>query len=149
MIKKTDKILLVWEEDMNNNFVSNVLDLLCHFIGYTLVLIIISLIFKNTIIVDSSHYYIWGFIAVIIIWAFNKTVKPLLFWITLPITAITLGLFYPIINIIILKLTDIILQSHFQIKGIISLFFASILISILNAIMDHFFVDKLLKEVHK
>ena len=127
---------------MKNNFISNVLDLLCHFIGYTLVLILTSLIFKNTIIVDDSHYYIWGFIAVIIIWAFNKTVKPLLFWITLP-------LFYPIINIIILKLTDLILQSHFEIKGIFSLFFASIFISILNAIMDHFFVDKLLKEVHK
>ncbi len=134
---------------MNKNFVSNVLDLLCHFIGYTLVLIITSLIFKNTIIVDKSHYYIWGFIAVIIIWAFNKTVKPLLFWITLPLTAISFGLFYPIINIIILKLTDLILQSHFQIKGIFSLFFASIFISILNAIIDHLFVDKLLKEVHK
>lgn len=134
---------------MNKNFISNVLNLLCHFMGYTFVLIITSLIFKNTIIVDSSHYYIWGFIAVIIIWAFNKTIKPLLFWVTLPITAITLGLFYPIINIIILKLTDLILQSHFHIKGIFSLFFASIFISILNAIMDHFFVDKLLKEVHK
>ena len=134
---------------MKNNFVSNVLDLICHFIGYTLVLILTSLIFKNTIIVDSSHYYIWGFIAVIIICAFNKTIKPLLVWITLPITALTLGLFYPIINIIILKLTDLILQSHFEIKGIFSLFFASIFISLLNEIMDHFFVDKLLKEVHK
>ena len=134
---------------MNKNFIKNVVDLLCHFMGYTLVLILTSLIFKNTIIVDSNHYYIWGFIAVIIIWAFNKTVKPLLFWITLPITVLTLGLFYPIINIIILKLTDLILQSHFEIKGIFSLFFASIFISILNGIMDHFFVDKLLKDVHK
>ena len=133
----------------NNNFISNIIDLLCHFIGYTLVLILTSLIFKNTIIVDNSHYYIWGFIAVIIIWALNKTIKPLLFWITLPLTAITLGLFYPIINIIILKLTDLILGSHFDIKGIFSLFFASIFISILNGIMDHVFVDKLLKEVHK
>ena len=133
----------------NNNFISNIIDLLCHFIGYTLVLILTSLIFKNTIIVDNSHYYIWGFIAVIIIWALNKTIKPLLFLITLPLTAITLGLFYPIINIIILKLTDLILGSHFDIKGIFSLFFASIFISILNGIMDRVFVDKLLKEVHK
>ena len=49
----------------------------------------------------------------------------------------------------IIKLTDLILQSHFQIKGIFSLFFASIFISILNAVIDHLFVDKLLKEVHK
>ena len=122
---------------------------MCHLLGYTLVLYITSLIFKRTIIVDSSNYYMWGFIAVLIIWILNKTIKPILFWITIPLTALTLGLFYPIINIIILKLTDIILISHFEIKGIFSLFFASIFISILNAIMDHFFVDKLLREVRK
>ena len=134
---------------MKNNVISNILDIICHLLGYTLVIYITSLIFKHTIIVDKSNYYMWGFIAVLIIWILNKTIKPILFWITIPITALTLGLFYPIINIIILKLTDIILQSHFEIKGIFSLFFASIFISILNSIMDHLFVDKLLKEVRK
>ncbi len=134
---------------MKNNIILNILDILCHLLGYTFVLYITSLIFKHTIIVDGSNYYMWGFIAVLIIWIFNKTIKPILFWITIPLTALTLGLFYPIINIIILKLTDIILQSHFEIKGIFSLFFASIFISILNSIMDHLFVDKLLKEVRR
>ena len=132
---------------MKNNVISNILDIICHLLGYTLVIYITSLIFKHTIIVDKSNYYMWGFIAVLIIWILNKTIKPILFWITIPITALTLGLFYPIINIVILKLTDIILQSHFEIKGIFSLFFASIFISILNSIMDPLFVDKLLKEV--
>ena len=134
---------------MKNNIILNILDILCHLLGYTFVLYITSLIFKHTIIVDGSNYYMWGFIAVLIIWIFNKTIKPILFWITIPLTALTVGLFYPIINIIILKLTDIILQSHFEIKGIFSLFFASIFISILNSIMDHLFVDKLLKEVRR
>ena len=134
---------------MKNNVLLNILDIICHLLGYTFVLYITSLIFKHTIIVDGSNYYMWGFIAVLIIWVLNKTIKPILFWITIPLTALTLGLFYPIINIIILKLTDIILQSHFQIKGIFSLFFASIFISILNSIMDHLFVDKLLKEVRR
>ena len=134
---------------MKNNIILNILDILCHLLGYTFVLYITSLIFKHTIIVDGSNYYMWGFIAVLIIWIFNKTIKPILFWITIPLTALTLGLFYPIINIIILKLTDIILQSHFEIKGIFSLFFASIFISILNSIMDHLFVDELLKEVRR
>ena len=31
----------------------------------------------------------------------NKTIKPLLFYLTIPITGITLGLFYPFINLII------------------------------------------------
>ncbi len=103
---------------LKNNVILNLLDIMCHLLGYTLVLYITSLIFKRTIIVDSSNYYMWGFIAVLIIWILNKTIKPILFWITIPLTALTLGLFYPIINIIILKLTDIILISHFEIKGI-------------------------------
>ncbi len=123
----------------------NILDWICHMIGYTLVLVITSLIFPKNIYVDSNYYYIWGFISILIIYILNKTIKPLLFWITIPLTALTLGLFYPIINILILKLTDLILGAHFHITGLFSLFFVSIFVSLLNSIMDHFFVDKLIK----
>lgn len=123
----------------------NILDWICHMIGYTLVLVITSLIFPKNIYVDSNYYYIWGFISILIIYILNKTIKPLLFWITIPLTALTLGLFYPIINILIFKLTDLILGSHFHITGLFSLFFVSIFVSLLNSIMDHFFVDKLIK----
>lgn len=123
----------------------NILDWICHMIGYTLVLVITSLIFPKNIYVDSNYYYIWGFISILIIYILNKTIKPLLFWITIPLTALTLGLFYPIINILILKLTDLILGPHFHITGLFSLFFVSIFVSLLNSIMDHFFVDKLIK----
>ena len=37
-------------------------------------------------------------IAVLIIFILNRTIKPLLVFLTLPLTAITLGLFYPLIN---------------------------------------------------
>ena len=134
---------------MNKRVFINIIDWLCHLIGYTIVLILTSLLFRNTIYVDKDLYYIWGFLAVLIISILNKTIKPFLFWITIPITALTFGLFYPIINILILKLTDLILGCHFHITGIFSLFFASIFISILNTIMDHLFVDKILKGVHK
>ena len=109
---------------MNKNTIIRIIDWISHLIGYTIVLILTSLIFKNTIYVDINNYCLWGFLAVLIISVFNKTIKPLIFWITIPLTALTFGLFYPIINIIILKLTDIILGSHFEIKGIFSLFFA-------------------------
>ena len=107
-----------------------------HELGYFLVLITVSTLFKNTIIIDNSYYGIWGFIAVIIIFILNRTVKPILTFLTLPITALTLGLFYPIINILILKITDLVLGPHFNIKGTISLFIVSIIISIMNIIMD-------------
>ena len=48
-------------------------------------------------------------IAVIIVFILNRTIKPLLVWMTLPLTALTLGLFYPLINILVLKITDFIL----------------------------------------
>ena len=112
------------------------IDWLIHMIGYTLVLILVSLVFKKTVIIDDSYFWLWGFITVIIIFILNRTIKPLLVWMTLPLTAITLGLFYPLINILILKIADWILVSHFDIHGTIVLFIVSIIISIMNAIID-------------
>ncbi len=115
---------------------SKCIDWLIHMIGYTLVLILVSLVFKKTVIIDDSYFWLWGFITVIIIFILNRTIKPLLVWMTLPLTAITLGLFYPLINILILKIADWILVSHFDIHGTIVLFIVSIIISIMNAIID-------------
>ena len=80
-----------------------------------------------------------------IIFILNKTVKPVVVWLTLPLTAITLGLFYLVINVLVLKITDFILGSHFEIRGTIMVFFVSIIISIMNAIMDNIIIDNLLK----
>ena len=118
-------------------------------LGYTIVLIIASLIFKKTIYIDSSFYGLWGLLTVIIIFILNRTVKPILFWLTLPITGITLGLFYPLINVLILKITDFILFSHFEINGIFFVIIVSIFISILNWIMDNLIINKFTKGVSK
>ena len=115
-----------------------IIDWFIHMLGYTLVLILASLIFKKTIYIDMSYYGLWGLLTVVIIFILNRTVKPILFWLTLPITGITLGLFYPIINVFILKLTDFILLSHFNINGIFFLIIVSLFISIMNWIMDKF-----------
>ena len=121
------------------------IDWLIHMIGYALVLITVSVIFKKTIIIDNEYFGLWGFVAVIIIFILNRTIKPMVVWMTLPLTALTLGLFYPIINVLILKITDFILGSHFDIHGTIFLFIVSIVISIMNAIMDNLIIDNLLK----
>ena len=121
------------------------LDWLIHMVGYTLVLITVSVIFNDTVYIDNSYFGLWGLIAVILIFILNRTIKPLLVWMTLPLTALTLGLFYPLINILILKITDFILGIHFDIKGTIFVFIVSIVISIMNAIMDNLIIDTLLK----
>lgn len=120
------------------------LDWLIKMIGYSLILIITSLLFKHTLYIDKEWFGLWSFLAAIIIYLLNKTVKPILFKLTIPITGLTLGLFYPFINLVILKLVSIILGPHFEIYGILFAVFASILISILNIIMDNF-LDKLLR----
>ena len=109
---------------------------LIHTIGYALILIFVSLIFPKTIEIDNSCFGIWAVIASIIIGVCNVTIKPVLVSLTIPITALTLGIFYPFINVIILKITSWILGNHFNINGIIVSFFIAILISILNQVMD-------------
>ena len=114
----------------------NLLDLIIGVLIYSLVLLTFSLIFKNTIYIDNSYFGLWSVLASIIILVLNGTVKPLLIWLTLPITALTLGLFYPFINVLILKLTDFILYNHFNISGYIMPFVIAILISLVNLILN-------------
>ena len=125
--------------------INKYLDWFIHMLGYTLVLAIVSLIFNKTVIIDGELYGLWGFIAIIIIFILNRTIKPLLVWMTLPLTALTLGLFYPLINVLILKITDLILGPHFDIHGTVMLFIVSVIISIMNAFMDNVIIDSLLK----
>ena len=122
--------------------ISKTLDIFIHLIGYTLVLITVSFIFKDIVSISNIYY---GFLAVLIIFILNRTVKPVLTWLTIPLTAMTLGLFYPLINAFILKLSDWILGSHFNVHGIVWLVIVSIVISIMNAIMDNFIIDEILK----
>ncbi len=125
--------------------INKFLDWFIHILGYTLVLITVSIIFDDTIYIDNGLYGLWGVLAIIIIFILNRTVKPLLFWLTLPLTAITLGLFYPIVNVVVLEVTAFILGDHFQIHGFFMIFIVSIIISIMNAIMDNVIIDTFLK----
>lgn len=125
--------------------INKYLDWLIHMIGYALVLILVSLIFRETVYIDNRLFGLWGLLAVIIIFILNRTIKPMLVWMTLPLTAVTFGLFYPLINILILKITDYALLEHFEIHGTIFVFIVSIVISIMNAVMDNIIIDGILK----
>lgn len=112
-------------------------------IGYTAILVLTSMLFKNTIYIDNSNYGLWCILVSILVVILNVTVKPFLVWITIPITGITLGLFYPFINLIILKLVSFILGEHFKIYGIWFAVCASILMSIMNIILDETILSKI------
>lgn len=129
-----------------NNKINKFLEWLIYMIGYSLILISISVLFKNTIQIDNNYFGIWAFLASIIIYILNKTIKPIIVWLTIPITALTLGIFYPFINVFILKITDFILGSHFTINGIMMAFLVAILISLMNTIMDKLVLKPILRK---
>ena len=112
-------------------------------IGYTVILMLMTLVFENTLYIDNSYYGLWCLIASILIYLLNKTVKPFLVWLTIPITGITLGLFYPFINLIILKIVSVILGEHFKLYGVWFALLVAICISVLNVILDMTLFKKL------
>ena len=127
---------------MKNN-INKILDFIITVLVYDLVLILVSNI-TNTLVIDSSYYGLYSLLGAIIICILNKTIKPILFKLTIPITGVTMGLFYPCLNILILKITDWILLSHFETHGIITLFLTSILISIINLIIEELIIQPII-----
>ena len=135
-------------ENKNNIPKNKLLDLTIHIVVYALIISLISVFFK-TISIDNKYYGLYSLLASSIIYLLNKTVKPILFRLTVPITGLTMGLFYPCINIVILKITDFILGSHFETKGTITLFLTAILISVMNILMEEIIIKPTIKKGDK
>ncbi len=126
---------------IDNNKYDNRSDLLKFMVGiivYAIVLLISDYLFEN-IYIDNF----WSaLIAALIMSLLNYTIKPLLIYWMLPLTIVTYGIAYPIVNIIILKLCDIIMGKHFIIGNFISVFFIAIFISILKMFLDNLITKK-------
>lgn len=94
-----------------------------------------------------KSFYVENFwyacLASVIISLLSVYLKPLLEVLTLPINIITLGLTYPIINMVILKVTGLLLGSNFIVKGFFVPIFISIFISIINAFLNNIIVNPL------
>ena len=134
-------------KEKNKQKFNHLIDWILHMIGYTLVFILVTSLFK-TIHIDSDYLIMWSFIIVLIIYILNKTIKPILVTLTIPITGLTLGLFYPCINVFILKIVDWLLGRHFDVNNLFVALFAAILLSITNFIMEEI-LKKLTEKVKK
>ena len=133
---KLEKNIIIEQKEVRKRRINNkLLEWLLYIICYAIVLIVLSFLFSS-ISINMDYFGIYALIASIIIYILNQTIKPCLFYITLPITALTFGLFYPLINVFILYLTSFILQDNFNISGIIIPFFISLLISFFNILME-------------
>lgn len=129
---------------INNRFI----EWLIYMIGYAIVLITVSVLFKSFEI-NNQYFGFYALLGSIIIYILNQTIKPVLTYITLPLTVLSWGLFYPIINVIILYITNFILGDNFKITGFIAPFFIAIVISLLNILMEGLILKPITKRRNK
>ncbi|WP_251554934.1 phage holin family protein [Neobacillus muris] len=87
-----------------------------------------------------DSFYLTGFWAAlqasILLSILNILVRPLLILLTLPATVLTMGLFLFVINAITLELTDYFMGDAFEISGFGMALFLSVLMSLVNLIIQ-------------
>jgi len=105
--------------------------LLIRWIISVLFLYLLSFIFSG-VVIDSLPAAI---IAAAVLGVISVTVKPLLQIISIPITVLTLGFFYLVVNALMLLLVSAIVPG-FSIGGFWTAFFASIVLSLLNSLRN-------------
>lgn len=103
--------------------------LLIYWIVSALFLYVLSFLFSG-IAIDGVMAAI---VAAIVLGLINSTIKPVLQFISLPITFLSLGLFYLVINGLMLMLVSALVPG-FHVSGFGTAFFAAIVLSLLNAV---------------
>lgn len=131
--------------EKNKVRINALFDWFLYMVGYTLVFIIATSLFKS-VQIRGEHKILVAALIVLVIYALNKTVKPILVTLTIPITGLTLGLFYPFINVFILKLADWITGPIFNLTNIYATFFFAILLSIMNFVAQEI-IKAIIKKV--
>lgn len=138
IVDKNDKVRL-----------NKLLEWFIYMFGYTVSFLLISLLFGSSFQIDTEHKIIYSFVAVVLIFLLNKTVKPILFKLTLPITGLTMGLFYFVINMVILKLVDFIMLDKLNFIGTWKLFFIAILLAITNVVIEQLIIKPIVRRFKK
>lgn len=106
--------------------------IIANWIVNALALYIVSKIVPGIFLSD----FVSALVAVVVIGFINAIIKPILLFLTLPITIVTLGLFTFILNAVLLSFASF-LTSGFKVDGFATAFIASILLSIVSTIL-HF-----------
>ncbi|WP_216831240.1 phage holin family protein [Alkalihalobacterium elongatum] len=114
---------------------------------------LIHLLVNSITLLIVAHFFVQfhisgfgaAFFASIILSILNFIVRPILVFLTLPVTILTLGLFLFVINAITLKLTAAFMGSGFVIEGFGMAILAAIIITILNTLIQKMIVEPLRK----
>lgn len=80
-------------------------------------------------------------VAAVVLGLVNAIVKPILFFFTLPLTILTLGLFIFVLNAIAFSLVAY-FTPGFYINGFFPALFGSILLSIISSVLNNLFISQ-------
>ena len=149
------KVTILDEKDSYNNRKSNTVkrsfklsifgQWLINMFGYAIVLLIAANLFEGLYVKNI----LYALIAAIIIFIFNKTLKPVLVFMSFPLIGVTLGVFYFVINVFILYLVDLILGTGFTITGVLSPIIISMFISLFNLIVEKIIIKPIIERYGK
>ena len=135
------------EEKPKKTFKHTVYEILLYLFSYSITLFLLQMVFKSIKIAEPK--ILWILVAVVIIYILNKVVRPVLVTLTMPITGITFGLFYFVINTLLLKVTDWIMFSKLDFTHIWILFLISILLCILRFLIEDVILKPIIKRAFK
>lgn len=128
------KIYINRKEVKEDNIKNDLLVMFLELLVSALTLMLASAIFKGFYVENI----LYALVTALIISVLNATIKPFLVYLTLPVTIMSWGILYPIVNLFILKIASLLMGSAFVVKGWILPFFITLFIS---------FVTKLLSEL--
>ncbi len=137
-----------------NKKINRFIEWLVYMAIYVLLFLLIRSLF-DSIYIHHKYEFLIVFVLLVILTILNRTIKPILVRLTIPITGITLGLFYPFINLFILKLVDWIMGPFFNMTSFWPALLFSVLLTIANILLDIVFKDvkktneKILKKKNK
>jgi len=81
-------------------------------------------------------------IAALVIGFINATIGLVLKVITFPLTVVTLGLFWLVINALMLELASVLLSPGFRVNGFLAAFFGAIVLSLVNMLLKAIIAPK-------
>lgn len=110
--------------------------LIIQFIVSALIVMLLANFLPGIVVKDFTT----AMIVVIVLGICNTIIKPVLIFLTLPITLVTLGLFLLVINVIMVYITDAFITG-FSVNGFFNTLIFSLLLSVLNSV-SHKLIDK-------
>lgn len=120
------------------------LEFLLYSVLYTAAFLLVEGMFESFEI-NSDYKVVWAFLAIAVIYVLEKLVKPIIVTISTPITGVTFGLFYFVINAFMLKLTDWILGSKLNFTDIWVLLLISVILAVLNLLIEKIIIEPIIR----